>query len=66
MGKPIEGAIVMDPAPCAAETSCVYGAAGKPAEPHGEGSYSTLSVDCVMTVNTLLEHGVIRGTPLTD
>lgn len=45
---------------------CETKAAGKPAEPPGFGPLLTIPVDCVITVNTVFEHGVIRGPPLAD
>lgn len=66
IGLTLEGAIVIDAASITIDTSCKYGAAGKPAEPHGEGTVLALSVNCVITGNTGFEPGLIRGTPLTD
>lgn len=56
----------MDPASVTIEPPCIEGAALVHSEPHGEGVCNTIAGDCVLTLNTIFEHGVIVVTPLTD
>lgn len=57
---------MIDTASLSIEPSCCEKAAGVHSEPCGLGVVVSMSGDCVMTLNTVFEHGVIVVTPPTD
>ncbi len=66
MGKPNFPAIVKD---TSSETPCTplaKGGAGVTTERGGEGTKHPLAFECVITINTGIESGVIILTPLLD